>query len=119
MRGLLMMLLSLILISSAVSAIVITEIDDETTNPITINTGENISIALIREELKEIKAQLVSEIEVTVLERIESFEQRADNYFSTIISKIGLGFLSLALFIFNLALAKKLLIEMVFENGWF
>ncbi len=111
MRVLLTMLLSLIFLTSAVSAIVITEIDDEQAiTPVSINPGENISVSIIREELKEIKTQLLTDIDESVSAKIEEFEEK-------ILAKIGLGFLSLALFMFNLALAKKLLIDMVFKDG--
>ncbi len=118
MRKLLMVLLSLIFITSAVPAIVITEIDnDSETMPITINSGENISISLIREELLKIKKSLLDEIDISISKKTDIFEEKIDDYFLVIISKIGLGFICLALFGLNLTLAKKLLLEMVFEDA--
>ncbi len=118
MRKLLMVLLSLIFITSAVSAIVITEVDnDSETTPTSINTGENISVSIIREELNKIKDNLLNEIELSVSDKLSGTEKKIDDYFSIIISKIGLGFLSIALFIFNLKLGEKLFLEMVFKDA--
>ncbi len=118
MHKLLMALLSLIFITSAVSAIVITEIDnDPKTTPLSINTGENISVSIIRDELNIIKDNLLNEIELSVSDKLSGTEKKIDEYFSTIISKIGLGFLSIALFIFNLKLGEKLFLEMVFKDA--
>ena len=118
MLKLLMALLSLIFITSAVSAIVITEVDnDSETTPIATNAGENISVSIIREELNKIKGSILDELEISVSDKLSGTEQKIDDYFSTIISKIGLGFLSIALFIFNLKLAEKLFLEMVFKDA--
>ncbi len=118
MHKLLMALLSLIFITASVSAIVITEVDnDSETIPLPINPGENISVSIIREELNIIKDNLLTEIETSVSEKLDVTEKKIDSYFSTIISKIGLGFLSIALFIFNLKLGEKLFLEMVFKDA--
>lgn len=118
MRKLLILLLSLILLSSAVSAIVITEVDnDSSTQPISVPAGENISISIIKDTLNETKDDLVEELREVILVETGEYEIKIDNYFYKIISKIGLGILCLTLFIFNLFLANKLLIGMVFKHG--
>jgi len=118
MRSLLMMLLSIVLISTTVSAIVITEIEDPSNSiPITVTGGENINVSLIKDYFDQAKTDIGTELNSVVDEKISNFEEKIDNYFLTIISKIGLGFLCLTLFIFNLFLGKKLLLDMVFKHG--
>jgi len=109
------LLLSLILLLPiSVSGITIEEFTDLDTVEI---QGENINVALIKDFIRETENELISAFSEITDSRIESFENKIDEISDMIQTKIVLGFISLCLFILNIFLAKKLIIDLVFENG--
>ena len=108
--------LSLVLLCISVSGIEIIEYD--TLEDVVITSeGENIGVALIKAYIDEKVDSVAQDIDVIVEQQVNDFNEKIDEELRKIHLKIGIGIVTICLFIFNILLASKLLIEGVFKNA--
>jgi len=104
-----------ILLIPAVSALIIEEIDSGKTTTITA-TGTNIDVATINDHIDQRTQEILNSIELSIDEKLAVYEAKLDSIVQKLFLKIGLGIISICLFIFNFSIASKIIIEGV-ENS--
>lgn len=91
------------------SAIVIEEYEPIETQP-TTSDGENVNVALIKGYIDEKTDNLANIIEFLVNEKVKSINDQIDSTMQIVFYKIGVGVVTICLFLFQLLLGYYLFI---------